>query len=182
MVPADDCDNTSEPRSRAIHSFLKTHRLESMSLTTTWRWMRLLGFQYDTRRKSFYVDGHERDDVVASRSTFCKRYLTEYEPYCNRWIRLPLREATTIKNLNVAFGYSYFDIISNEEWIEFHVDYWKSRIMEEKRTKQQPPAISRLKKRKQPPAFVYQAQRGRSCSWGRMRASSRSTFLEVRLG
>ena len=142
MAPADDCDNTSEPRSRAIHSFLKTHRLESMSLTTTWRWMRLLGFQYDTRRKSFYVDGHERDDVVASRSTFCKRYLTEYEPYCNRWIRLPLREATTIKNLNVAFGYSYFDIISNEEWIEFHVDYWKSRIMEEKRTKQQPPAIN----------------------------------------
>jgi hypothetical protein len=102
--------------------------------------MRLQGFQYDTRKKSFYVDGHERDDVVASRSTFCKRYLTEYEPRCNRWIQLSLREAKTIKNLNVAFGYSYFNICNNEEWIEFHVDYW-SRIMEEG-AKQQPASIS----------------------------------------
>ena len=137
MIP--DRDITPEAGSQAICSFLKVHRLESMSLTTTWRWMRLLGFQYDTRKKSFYVDGHERDDVVASRSTFCKRYLTEYEPYCNRWIQLSTREAKTIKNLNVEFGYSYIDIRTNEEWIEFHVDYW-SRIMEEG-TKQQPVTI-----------------------------------------
>ncbi|KAI2507478.1 hypothetical protein MHU86_6970 [Fragilaria crotonensis] len=68
--------------------------------------------------------------------------ITKYEPYCNWWIQLPLREATTIKNLNIAFGYSYFDIISNKEWIEFHVDYWKSRNTEDKGTKQQPPAIN----------------------------------------
>ena len=60
--------------------------------------------------ESFYVDGHERDDVVANRSTFYKRYLTEYEPYCNRWIQLSMDEARTIKNLNVTFGYTYFDI------------------------------------------------------------------------
>jgi hypothetical protein len=79
-----DRDNTPEAGHQAIHSILKIYRLESMSLTTTWRWMRLRGFQYDTRKKSFYVDGHKRDDIVASHSTFCKRYLTEYEPYCNR--------------------------------------------------------------------------------------------------
>ena len=109
-------------------TFLSAHRLQSMSLTTTWRWMRLLGFQYDTRKKSFYVDGHERDDVVASRSTFCKRYLTEYEPFCNRWVQLPLREAKTIKNLNLDFGSSYLDIDSNEESIEFHVDHWNQAL------------------------------------------------------
>jgi hypothetical protein len=76
-------DDTLEARSQANHSVLKTHQLESISLTTTWQWMRLLGFPYDTRKKSFYVDRHERDNVVASRSTFCKRYLTEYEPHCN---------------------------------------------------------------------------------------------------
>ena len=38
-------------------SFLRAHRLESMSFTTAWRWMRLLGFRYDARRKSFYVEG-----------------------------------------------------------------------------------------------------------------------------
>jgi hypothetical protein len=62
-------------------SFLQAQRLESMSVTTAWRWMRLLGFRYDARRKSFYVNGHERDDVVANRSQFCKTYLTELEPY-----------------------------------------------------------------------------------------------------
>jgi hypothetical protein len=50
-----------------------------------------------------------------------------------------MREVKTIKNLNIAFGYSYLDICNNEEWIEFHVDYW-SRIMEEG-AKQQPASI-----------------------------------------
>jgi hypothetical protein len=27
---------------------------------------------YDARKKSFYVDGHEREDVVADRTSFCK--------------------------------------------------------------------------------------------------------------
>jgi hypothetical protein len=35
-----------------INSILKAHGLESMSLTTTWRWIRLLGFKYDTRKKA----------------------------------------------------------------------------------------------------------------------------------
>ena len=86
--------------------------------------MRLLGFQYDARRKSFYVDGHDRDDVVANRTKFCKTYLTELEPYCRRWIHLSLSEATTIKALDIGLGHSYFDIIRNEQMIEFHVDYW----------------------------------------------------------
>ena len=59
-------------------SFLRAHRLESMSFTTAWRWMRLLGFRYDARRKSFYVDGHERDDVVANRTQFCKTTLLSW--------------------------------------------------------------------------------------------------------
>ena len=87
---------------------------------------RLLGFHYDSRKKSFYVDGHERSDVVASRSAFCTRYLTEYEPYCKRWVQLPVNDAIAIKNLNSAFGYSYFDASTNEHRIEFHVDYWRS--------------------------------------------------------
>ena len=120
----------------SFDSFLNAHRLESLSLTTIWRWMRLLGFQYDIRKKSFYVDGHERDEVVANRSAFCKRYLTDYEPYCNRWVRLSVDEAKTIKDLNINFGYSYLDIVSNEERIEFHVDYW-NRIVADDTTNQQ---------------------------------------------
>jgi hypothetical protein len=48
-----------------IELFLHAHRLKNMSFTTSWRWMRLLGFKYDTQKKSLYVDGHEREDIVA---------------------------------------------------------------------------------------------------------------------
>jgi hypothetical protein len=42
--------------------------------------MHLLGFKYDARKKSFYVDGHEREDVVANQQAFCETYLTKLEP------------------------------------------------------------------------------------------------------
>jgi hypothetical protein len=35
-----------------IASVLKAHGLESMSFTTAWRWMRLLNFRYDSRKKA----------------------------------------------------------------------------------------------------------------------------------
>ena len=93
--------------------------------------MRLLGFGHDSRKKSFYVDGHEREDVVTDRCGFCKRYLTEYKPYCNCWIQLSVDEASTIKNLNITYGYSYHNIRSNEDRIEIHVDYWNRILQKE---------------------------------------------------
>jgi hypothetical protein len=65
-----------------VSSFLKAHRLESLSFTTACGWMRLLNFKYNARKKSFYVDGHQRDDVVETRNKFCKCYLTDLEPFC----------------------------------------------------------------------------------------------------
>jgi hypothetical protein len=122
-TPAAD-SNQEEDQHVINDSFLQAHGLESVSFTTAWRWMRLLGFRYNARKKSFYVDGHEREDVVANRTRFCKKYLTELEPYCNRWVQVSLSEATTMKNLDVELGHSYFNIIQNEQWIEFHIDYW----------------------------------------------------------
>ena len=87
--------------------------------------MRLLGFKYDTRKKSFYVDGHEREDVVKTRNEFCKRYLTEFEPYCKRWVQVSKSEAVTMKCLDIELGHHYFDIINNKEMLEFHIDYWE---------------------------------------------------------
>ncbi|KAI2501676.1 hypothetical protein MHU86_12800 [Fragilaria crotonensis] len=48
------------------------------------------------------------------------------EPYCRRWIQVPLSEAATMKTLDADIGHHYFDIISNESRVEFHVDYWRS--------------------------------------------------------
>ncbi len=30
-----------------------------ISLSTTWRWLRCLGFSYDAQKKTYFVDGHE---------------------------------------------------------------------------------------------------------------------------
>ncbi len=119
---------SSDHTAPTINSFLNAHRLASVSLTTTWRWMRCLGFNNDTRKKSFYVDGHERDGVVANRRTFCKRYLTEHEPYCKCWVQVSDDEAKTMKNINLVFGYLYHDIVSNQDRITFHIDYWNQAI------------------------------------------------------
>jgi hypothetical protein len=35
-----------------------------ISISTTLRWLRRLGFTYDTRKKIFFVDGHKRPNVV----------------------------------------------------------------------------------------------------------------------
>jgi hypothetical protein len=86
--------------------------------------MRLLGFHYDTRKKSFYVDGHEREDVVANQNQFCREYLTEFEPYCRRWVQMTIEDASDIKDLDLRFGYHYEDIVAGTSNIEFHVDYW----------------------------------------------------------
>jgi hypothetical protein len=75
-----ELDNNNDP----IHLFLTAYRPQSFCLATAWRWMQVLGLHYDTTQKNFYVDGHEREDIVANRTAFCKANLTEYEPYCRR--------------------------------------------------------------------------------------------------
>ncbi len=86
--------------------------------------MRLFNFNYNARKKSFYVDGHERDDVVETRNEFCKHYLTELDPYCKQWVQVPKSEAMTMKGLDIDLGQSYFDIINNKDMLEFQIDYW----------------------------------------------------------
>jgi hypothetical protein len=31
----------------------------------------------------------------------------------------------SIKDIDIGYGYSYFDIIAEKDMIEFHTDYWK---------------------------------------------------------
>jgi hypothetical protein len=42
-----------------------------------------------------------------------------------------MSKATTIKGLDIGFGHSYFDIIRDEEVVEFHIDYWNWRKKQE---------------------------------------------------
>ena len=38
-------------------------------------------------------------------------------------VQLSVVEANTIKDLDQRFGYTYFNIIADEQMVEFHIDY-----------------------------------------------------------
>jgi hypothetical protein len=53
-------------------------------------------------------------------------------------VQLSVDEVKTFKELNILFGYSYLDIVSNEERIEFHVDDFSwNQIIADDTTNQQ---------------------------------------------
>ena len=104
--------------------FMNELHLTTLSIPTCWRWLHRLGFTHNTQRKGYYVDGHERSDVVDSRNIFCEIYLTDVEPRCLRWIVVSQRELeTTHAILNREFGYRFIDE-DGEAQVEFHVDYF----------------------------------------------------------
>jgi hypothetical protein len=107
-----------------------------------------------TLEKSFSVDGHECDDVVASRSIFCKRHLTVYEPYCKRWVQLSVNEANSIKGVDIDFGYLYHDIVSDEKRIQFHVDCW-NRITRDQQQQEQSEELALFNEKKPSPQPVF---------------------------
>ena len=50
----------------------------SISLSTAQRWLEKLNWKYRNKSNGMYIDGHERDDVVAYRDAFVNRW-AEYE-------------------------------------------------------------------------------------------------------
>ena len=42
--------------------------ITSICISTVWRCMIFLGYNYDENKKCYYTDGHERPDVVADRN------------------------------------------------------------------------------------------------------------------
>ena len=65
------------------------------------------------------MDGHEREDVVASRNIFVKEYLRG-EMRMHRWVQFPIEEAIR-HGLDMKSGIHYISRTS-EKFIEFHVD------------------------------------------------------------
>jgi hypothetical protein len=86
-----------------------------------------LGFRYETRRKGYYVDGHERKATVQYQWDFCERYLL-LERQMFRWIQIPLEEAERLQELGKVVkgsGFKYTDERTGKEMVEYHVDTCK---------------------------------------------------------
>ena len=133
MLPAADHDqhDTTMAITKEL-TLLKAARDNPISLTTTWRWLQRLYFHYDIRKKSFFVDGHERPNVVVHRNEFCNNYLSKLESRTHRWIQVTketveqwksekTRILNDVENQQAGFAY-YREESSGREMIEFHVD------------------------------------------------------------
>jgi hypothetical protein len=71
--------------------------LKSISPSTVWNWMQLLGYKYSETKKCYYVDGHENQENVEAR----KRFISEYwknEIRAHRWIQLTVEQAHELEN------------------------------------------------------------------------------------
>ena len=106
---------------------LKFYRLQNLSITTVFRWMGRLGMKYCERKKNYYVDGHERADVVQSRWKFVKEYLKK-ELCMYRWCQISLKDAMHLAEVGevvINSGYHY-DAKDGSAMVEFHVDAHRS--------------------------------------------------------
>jgi hypothetical protein len=70
-----------------MEQMLGEYGLKKLTMPTMYRWMRSVGFQYSMKTKTYYVDGHERPDVVKYRIEFIKRY-KKFELQSHHWIQL----------------------------------------------------------------------------------------------
>jgi hypothetical protein len=94
-------------------------------LTTVWEWMQKLNWRYSNRKKTYYVDGHERPAQKQHRREFCEKYLMEWERRSHRWVQMTKDELLACKEggeMKNTTGYEYTCEDSGEEMVELHVD------------------------------------------------------------
>lgn len=61
------------------------HRSKPISIHTARRWMKALGYHWRKEPKGQYVDGHEREDVVAHRQKIYLPFMEECEGRTRQW-------------------------------------------------------------------------------------------------
>jgi hypothetical protein len=98
------------------------------SKSTVLRWMHYLEFSNDKVKKSYYVNGHEKEEQVQHRSKLINTYLSKIEPFTHRWVQMRLDNFQTMQSLLskdehvILSGHKYWDHMTNVWWMEFHVE------------------------------------------------------------
>ena len=104
--------------------FLSILHLKSISLNAVHRWMRYLGYQYSETKKTYYTDGHERDDVIEDRDyRFLDKYFV-YELRSHRWVHIKNEDAILLTKKHPPFPVDacYRFKLNGIEYNEYHMD------------------------------------------------------------
>ncbi len=106
-----------------IDDVLHENGLPTLCLSTMNNWMNRLHLSFHSRRKTYYVDGHEDPETVAYRKCYLIQYMQD-EFRCYRWLSLTLEEVEDLErsdsNFDRTCGYEYEK--EEQTYIEFHVD------------------------------------------------------------
>ena len=101
----------------------KENNIKTVCKQTVTNWLKILGFRYCERKKSYYCDSHEKPENVAYRYKYIDRYL-EREYRCYRWIQMPEAEYQNMLQEGSIFcgtPYEYYND-EGEKFVEFHID------------------------------------------------------------
>jgi hypothetical protein len=79
----DVCEIVASEKIQVMFARLGVHK-PSISMSTAQRWLAKLKWQYRKMKNGMYIDGHERDDVVAYRDAFVHRWV-DYEARFQIW-------------------------------------------------------------------------------------------------
>ena len=110
-----------------LNRLLGESGLKCLTTATLHKWLVNLGFKYETRKKTYYVDSHEKPENVNYRSNFITRYFG-YEMLAHRWIPVSKEESDEmIRNneINECIGYQYNKVQDDGTvltLVEYHVD------------------------------------------------------------
>jgi hypothetical protein len=102
---------------------VRENQLSKLTLETLYGWLDRLGFNYEARKKGYYVDNHKKPEMVGYHRHFAKRYLKyDFQMFC--WMQLSLERSESYeKNLEIDKGLGYWYQNSEEkDMVEFHVD------------------------------------------------------------
>jgi hypothetical protein len=97
--------------------------LKKLDVTTVWRWLRRL--VYSTTTKSYYTDGHKKEENVRYQNEFIKQYFRlEFCTY--RWVQLTEEEGQSLellekKPIPKGLGFKYIGC-NGHVMLEYHVD------------------------------------------------------------
>jgi len=118
LLKTDGDDSVSIGR-----TMLETFINKPPCYSTVLRWVHSLNYSYDTKAKSYMVDGHEHEQQREHRKWLTTEYITKLEMNAHRWIQMPVAKFEELPCSKVILGKGYtYTGVDNEPMIELHVD------------------------------------------------------------
>ena len=97
----EDIAETGEAISK--EELLRLYGLKNPIIGTIYKWMSSFGFKYNTIKKAYFVDGHEKPETVQYRKGYCQDYL--HNKICwHCWAQFSLSEIKEIEKNDKAFA------------------------------------------------------------------------------